>query len=65
MAAARYAEPIVTASKKTPKGRTVTIQLYVYPDGHGNVVVQDANLPVGNSVEAHGLFAEAWELLRA
>lgn len=64
MVATSYAEPIFAVSKKTQKGRTVKIQLYVYPDGHGNVVVGGANLPVGNSTGAHGLLAGAWELLR-
>jgi hypothetical protein len=63
--ATSYVDSIKGASKKTPKGRTVTIQLYVYPDGHGNFIAGEANLPVADSEEATGLFEAAWEELRS
>jgi hypothetical protein len=63
--APKYADPIKAASKKTNNGRVVDIRVYVYPDGHGNFVVGDANLPVANPEQAIGLFAAAWEQLRS
>lgn len=65
MVASSYADPIKAASHKTPKGRAVTIQLYVYPDGHGNIIAGEKNLPVANSEQAVGLFSAAWEQLRS
>lgn len=48
----------------TRKGARLDLRLYVYPDGHGNVVVttgQPPSQPVGDPEEAAQLLRDLWE----
>ncbi len=55
--------------KPTPKGVRLTLTFYVYPDGHGNFVVQmpdfgkldEATYPVDNVEEAAQAFQAVWQ----
>jgi hypothetical protein len=55
--------------KPTPKGVRLALTVYVYPDGHGNLIYQNPetgkldveNQPVNNVDEAADAFRAAWE----
>jgi hypothetical protein len=55
--------------KPTPKGVRLSLTLYVYPDGHGNLYFQrpdtgkldEAGQPVNNVDEAVQAFQAVWE----
>jgi hypothetical protein len=55
--------------KKTPRGARLDLRVYVYPDGHGNFLVEDENgavvpegqgQPVNNPAEAHEVLEKIW-----
>src|SRR5262245_42780131 len=53
--------------QQTPQGARLDLRLYVYPDGHGNVCVEDdhgrsvGNLqPVHNPAEAREVLEKIW-----
>lgn len=50
--------------KPTPKGARLDLRIYVYPDGHGNILLKsDGNggQPVGNVDEAASVLKDLWE----
>ncbi len=51
--------------QSTPKGLKVEIEIYVYPDGHGNLLSKDgANTPVADAEQAIAAFANIWRFKR-
>jgi hypothetical protein len=51
--------------QRTPKGARLDLRLYVYPDGHGNVIVQPDDkfgAPVNNIEEAVQVLRDLWEM---
>jgi len=46
--------------KKGKAGVRLDVRLYVYPDGHGNVVVEGINLPARNREVAADIFQDLW-----
>lgn len=60
----KYAEWLEDVEpKRTPKGARLDLQLYVYPDGHGNILVKphsNGGQPVGSAEEAMGVLRDLW-----
>jgi hypothetical protein len=53
---------------QTPEGARLDLRLYVYPDGHGNLCVEDQQgrsvtnpQPVNNPAEAREVLEKLWE----
>ena len=53
--------------KQTPEGARLDLRVYVYPDGHGNFLVEDENgvavaggQPVNNPAEARDVLEKIW-----
>jgi len=50
--------------KPTPKGARLDLQIYVYPDGHGNILISTTNVPgqpVNDFDEAASVLRDLWE----
>lgn len=52
--------------RRTRTGARLDLTMYVYPDGHGNVIGRgDTNHPLNNVDEAGTFFQELWEEARS
>jgi hypothetical protein len=49
--------------KETPNGVRLDLRVYVYPDGHGNIIVegQKQNYPASSSEVASNVFSGIWK----
>lgn len=46
--------------QETRTGVRLDVRMYVYPDGHGNIIIDGANQPANSWAEAQDILRDVW-----